>query len=471
MSRLRVCFFSHSAMLDGAERSLHELVRQLVADHRARVTVVLPYEGPLRPRLKEVGAETLVCPYRWWFDPTVSDGEVIRRRLAEDRRSVLEFASARLSKSRPDVIVTNTLVIPWGALAAATLETPHVWYIREFGEIDLGPGFFFPLPQILDFVRASSNLVVTNSEAVRSTLFPGSAEDAVVTVYNSVAVPAQHVFANAELRAAPRRAKLLIAGTIAPHKGQWEAIRAVGELIRRGRSVELEILGTGAPEEVESLSRHIAHAELTEHVQLLGYRDDPYPIMSGADIVLVCSRCEAFGRVAVEAMLLGKPVIATAAGGIMELVTPGFNGLLYPPGDHVALADRIEALIEEPARAMEMGQNGLRLARDRFRPENYGGRVFSLLRGVTGSPNPGSARVPAPLLDAILGSTRDRSVLRTTNQPQYLKVATAGDEPGNLGASTSGVRFGAQSEAVSRRRWLSWLHDLLISRRRGVTKP
>ncbi len=75
-------------------------------------------------------------------------------------------------------------------------------------------------------------------------------------------------------------------------------------------------------------------------------------------MLLLCSRCEAFGRVVVEAMKRGRPVVVTSAGGAEELVVDSGGGLLYPPGDDAALADAIERLARDPAEARRMGEAG-----------------------------------------------------------------------------------------------------------------
>lgn len=76
-------------------------------------------------------------------------------------------------------------------------------------------------------------------------------------------------------------------------------------------------------------------------------------------MLLLCSRCEAFGRVVVEAMKRGRPVVVTDAGGARELAVDSGGGLLYPPGDDAALADAIERLARDPAEARRMGESGL----------------------------------------------------------------------------------------------------------------
>jgi hypothetical protein len=101
--------------------------------------------------------------------------------------------------------------------------------------------------------------------------------------------------------------------------------------------------------------------------------------MREADIVLVCSRLEAFGRVGVEAMLLGKPVIYAAAGGSLEYMVDGYTGIAYPPGDAGALAQAIRRLADDPTVRQTLGRQAQAYARGRFNREAYGGQVFQKL--------------------------------------------------------------------------------------------
>ena len=99
---------------------------------------------------------------------------------------------------------------------------------------------------------------------------------------------------------------------------------------------------------------------------------DRYFIQSHA--ALMCSRSEAFGRVTVEAMKFGLPVIGANSGGTRELIRDGWNGLLYPPGDPAALAERIDRLYGDQALRARLGGNGRAWAQ----------RTFSIARHTEG---------------------------------------------------------------------------------------
>jgi len=102
-------------------------------------------------------------------------------------------------------------------------------------------------------------------------------------------------------------------------------------------------------------------------VHLTGFRPDIPDVMNAWDIVVHASiRPEPFGRVILEGMLLGKPVVAMAAGGVPELITHEQTGWLVPPGDAAALAAQLRHLLADPAHARAVGARARDWARERF---------------------------------------------------------------------------------------------------------
>jgi glycosyltransferase involved in cell wall biosynthesis len=97
---------------------------------------------------------------------------------------------------------------------------------------------------------------------------------------------------------------------------------------------------------------------LKDRVKFLGWRDDVNEIMSLFDIFVLPSLNEGMGRVLVEAMAAGRPVIASKVGGIPDLIKDGQNGFLVAPGDEQSLANRIKLLIEDRQLAHRMGDIG-----------------------------------------------------------------------------------------------------------------
>ena len=149
-------------------------------------------------------------------------------------------------------------------------------------------------------------------------------------------------------------------GRLTAVKGQEVLIRAASELIRRGERVFLVLLGGGElRRELEELSFRLG---ISEQVRFLGWRTDVARIMVACDIFCLPSRNEGMGKVLVEAMALGKPIVASDIGGIKNIVRPGENGLLVPVGDVEAWIEAIARLCRDPERRRRMGDAGRLIA-------------------------------------------------------------------------------------------------------------
>lgn len=424
---LNVCFFSHGVTLMGAERSLLELTRELVKDRGAMVTVVVPKEGPLSRELSRAGAAVILIDFSWWCDwsHVYIDTNTIDERLVNSFLNILAGCRKKLLKINPDVIMTNTIVIPWGAMASVILQKPHAWFIHEFGELDYGFKFFLPFDDVIKIILESSDLIFTTSKAVKEVLFPGADKEHIHPVYTYFDISEDPLESNGKSHyTRPDAVKLIIVGSILESKGQKDAVMAVKELIDRELDAELIILGPAYYNNLEILSDIIEKNGLSAYVKILGWQEKAYSIIKQADIVLVCSRYEAFGRVTAEAMLLQKPVIGTRRGGTAELIIEGYNGLLYEPGNSVELADKIEFFIKNREKIDEMGINGYEYARKIFSRDRFGGEVFRKLKLLKGKSNNMNNKFSRFAVDTMLASIEkldnrlaglDRRLIETTD--------------------------------------------------------
>jgi FkbM family methyltransferase len=395
---LNLCFFSHSAGLYGAERSLLELVDSLTANYGSVCTVVLPREGPLQGMLEDRGAATLVVDYHWWCSetlPTVEEVDALMQASCENVARCLP-AVERIS---PDVIVTNTLVIPWGSVAALWLDRPHVWLVREFGQLDHGLAFYFTFQKTLEIIQEASDHIVANSEAVKDTLFNRVDSDRCTVAYPNNISLAEPVKTGRSYFKNPESTKLIISGPVMRSKGQDDAIRAVKRLVQSGRDVELCVIGPADSAFGDGLKALVQTEGLGDRIHFLGFVENVRQVIEQADIGLVCSRHEAFGRVTAEAMLLGRPVIATNTGGTVELVDDGENGFLYSPGDVGQLAERIAFLVDHPEKIRELGEQARKDIARKLAERPLDALAFQICRASKGKRNPNSPQ----LLRLVLG--------------------------------------------------------------------
>ena len=210
------------------------------------------------------------------------------------------------------------------------------------------------------------------SEAIRQILLrDGVPQVRAVTVHEGIDFARVDAAPRAELHQEfwlPHHAPLV--GNVAalvPHKGQRHLIEAAAEVLRAEPDAHFIIAGEG--ELRESLEHQIRHHHLEKHVLLAGFRSDVLSLHKAFDIFVMSSLTEGLGTSLLDAMACGKPVVATTAGGIPEVVRDGETGFLVPPRDHHAMAAAIVRLLKDPGLRERMGAAGLERVRARFTSE------------------------------------------------------------------------------------------------------
>jgi len=148
-------------------------------------------------------------------------------------------------------------------------------------------------------------------------------------------------------------------GWLLPVKGPMHLLKAMEDVWQDYDDTILVFIGKGDLD--VDLMAEALKTGANGRVNFLGWRNDIDEIMPIFDIFVLPSLNEGMGRVLVEAMAAGKPIVASNVGGIPDLVQHGHNGLLVPPGDEKALAAGIKLLINDAAKPKMMGQRGREL--------------------------------------------------------------------------------------------------------------
>ena len=384
---INLVIFSHSASLGGAERSLLGLGSGLVQRYQALITVVLPREGRLAAKLHDSGIAYLIGDYGWWCDYSLPGNLDEEKELAKSLDWLVDSMND-IEETNPDVLVTNTIVIPWGSILAHLTNRPHLWNIREVGELDHGLEFYFPKQEITDFIKGSSNQIITNSDAVKKELF-GQAKQKIKRIYTNLALPDEEKMDDGiKYYSYPDASHLLIIGQISKKKGQEDAVLATIDLVQKfEKDVELIVVGQNFFGHLDHLVKLVSDAGLENRIHFLPYQENVFPLIKQADIVLSCSRFEAFGRVPLESMLMKTAVIGTNSGGTVEQIIDGETGLLYEPGNIDQLVVQINKLIDDPFLKKTIEGKAYDYAIKCFVKGNYVDTYYERLIGIKDSEN------------------------------------------------------------------------------------
>lgn len=154
-----------------------------------------------------------------------------------------------------------------------------------------------------------------------------------------------------------------ICATLRPEKRHTDLIDACGILVREGIALKIMMVGDGP--ERERIMRHIHARRMDGQVVLTGFQRDVRPFLAGMDILVVSSSTETLPMSVLEAMAMGKPIVASALGGIPEQVWPGCNGFLFNPLDVRGLAHCLkEAIVSNDIK--RMGKQSREIAKSHF---------------------------------------------------------------------------------------------------------
>ena len=165
-----------------------------------------------------------------------------------------------------------------------------------------------------------------------------------------------------------------------PHKGQRHFVEAAALVVREVPDARFVIAGEG--ELRPTLEHLIKHLNLEKHVMLAGFRPDVLSVHKGFDIFVMSSITEGLGTSLLDAMACGKPIVATTAGGMPEVVQDGKTGILVPPRNDQAMADAIVKLLKDPALRERMGAAGLSRVNAKFSAERMVADTLQVYEGV-----------------------------------------------------------------------------------------
>ncbi len=177
-----------------------------------------------------------------------------------------------------------------------------------------------------------------------------------------------------------------VVGNIAalvPHKGQKHLIDAAALAIREVPDAHFLILGEG--ELRATLERQVKETHLEKHVLLPGFRTDVLSLLKAFDVFVMSSVTEGLGTSLLDAMAAGRPIVATDAGGIPEVVLDGETGLLAPARDHKRMADAIVRLLRDRHLRERLAAAGLERVRAEFSVDRMVGETLALYERLAGT--------------------------------------------------------------------------------------
>jgi glycosyltransferase involved in cell wall biosynthesis len=369
---MRVLVVNHSPKVWGAERQLLDL-RPRLLDAGISVTLACPPGSDLERTWAATGSETVPYAPAGDLGLRAADGSrpgigALARQLvvtARDARRVAKLIRA----AEADIVESYTLNANLEVLLAGwATRTPSVLDVHDIVVPGLGR-------RLLAFQARVAALTIANSRATQATLGAKAttrAAGGIRVVHPGVDVdrfrpgPA-HPDVRARLAAHPDRPLVGVLGRIDPEKGIDLVARAVARLPAPYGDAQLVIVGAalvGGQAYEDSVRAEVARL-LGDRARFAGPTDDVPGVLRNLDVLVNASRAEPFGLTVLEAQACGVAVVAAAAGGIPEFVHDGVNGLLFDPGDEIALVRALQELLGDTELRRRLAAKGLETAAEK----------------------------------------------------------------------------------------------------------
>ena len=370
MKQRKIIFVDHAAVLGGAELHLLDIANA----YKETSCVFLFADGAFKDKLEVAGIKVKVAQ---------ATESVLNVRASSGLEALkvlpnlwnLAGQVAAIAKGFDLIHANSQKAFVTCALATFRGSPPVVWHLQDiltakhFSRVNRQVGVWL--------ANNCAARVIVNSEATgKAFVAAGGKEELLRVVYNGfdfAAFDAVTSEQTQQIRAQLGLNDVPVVGVFS-RLSYWKGQHILLEAIKKLPEVHALLVGEalfGEEEYVTELKALAAAPELAGRVHWLGFREDVPILMKACDIIAHTStEPEPFGRVIVEGQLAHRPVIATAAGGAIELIQDGVTGYLVSPGDAEALAKTIEKLLADRATASTIAQQGYEQAKTNFSLEN-----------------------------------------------------------------------------------------------------
>lgn len=363
VSRPRIIFCTHDLKLQGAPKSLFEVITGLERRGSIQAVVVSPYDGPLRSRYEALGIPLAV----------IEGGNIWNSKTGQRYRRAVKLFQDAFAALRPDAVFANTFTMFHAAFAAKSLGIPAIVNARESESPET---FFDAFPkdiksQAYQTVREVDRVIFV-ANATRKQWEFANVNDSFVVIHNALPKRPPEMIGDQTERRKMVRSSWGIAdsdtvftcvGTVTPRKGQLDIIKAFLRLTEAEASrSRLLILGMSNNQYSLDLQKIVAGMPPSHksRVNLLPDTKSPqeaslvHDVYLAADVFILSSRLESYPRVILEAMAYDLPVITTPCFGVVEQVRDGVEALCYSEGDSGDLAKHMKVLINSSERRSEL---------------------------------------------------------------------------------------------------------------------
>lgn len=351
---MKVVYIQDRGDKGGATNSLKEMVLNLSKIHQVQPIILTSEYNSVNDFANQHGIENYAIGHQaFLITPGNTKIKQILKRILKPilylkytiaNTKAMKKAEKSIDFNTVDLIHTNVNRNDIGAKIAKKYNKPHVWHVREFGDLD-----YKVLSLKKDYIKYmngfASDFIAISNAIEKHWENKGLNAGKLHVIYNGID--------NSKINGLSKRnknekTKIIFTGFITENKGQLQALKAISLLDDSiKKNVVLDIYGGGEEVYIEELKKFICDNHLQENVFFKGYDREVMSKIKDYDIGLMCSKSEGFGRVTIEYMLNGVCVIASNTGANPELIDDSTTGLLYEYNHVEDLKNKLEKIITD----------------------------------------------------------------------------------------------------------------------------
>lgn len=345
---MKILYITSTSELHGSTFSLLSLLDGVIANGDTPFVVVPNTDGPLCKILQKKSIQYFEIPLTFFCYPKLQPHAPIHFLLDIKKILITEYKAEKeikkiLSYIKPDLIHTNVGPIITGHFAAKKFKIPHIWHIREYGDLDFKMTMF-PCKK---FYRNcfSKDYTITITKDIQQYKHLENSNKSTI-IYNGVCQISETTYNE------QKEPYFLSASRISPEKKIDETIKAFSKFHKNHPSYKLKILGDGSQEYLIKLKALRTELNCTDSVYFEGFKEDVFSYMQNAKALIVASPAEGFGRMTAEAIFAGSIVIGKNAGGTKEIIEQTGGFLYSSEKDLLAYMEKIADMAENDYHAI-----------------------------------------------------------------------------------------------------------------------
>lgn len=382
-----ILYIAHERKLGGASLSLLTLMEEMKKRGYKVAAVVPTSRCPMAQKLRELDVPIISVFFAWWQMPKDWNRvlKIAFRLLFVMERWQVSFAYHKINEMgmKVEVVHTNSSVTDFGARLAKRIGCKHIWHFREYGDCDYNLEYLLTREKTLHLMNANAERVIFISKDLYAYFEDYFEKAKCRVIYNGISA----VYFQKKEYKERQKVIFLIAGNLHRNKQQMTVLKAAKELKdRKYNNFEVWIAGASSSmkdskQYEKELNAYISENGLT-NIKVLGRISDMIELRRNTDVEIVASKREAFGRVTIEAMFSGMPVIGSASGANIELITPNVNGELFESENYIDLAERMEKFLNNQNEIKRLGERAFVDACNFFTAEHNADKIEELYREV-----------------------------------------------------------------------------------------